>query len=108
MADHQDEGRPECFGRLEKVFPPGADGLRHSPAACLACPQKTPCLRAALEGEEGGAVHEERLERAWRSGSTGFLERWARQKQLRGRRPRAGMIARLAGLFQRDRRRREA
>jgi hypothetical protein len=108
MADDADAPHPECFGRLEKVFPRGADGLRHSPAECLACADKTACLRAAVSGEQGVAVHEERIERSWRSGSTGFLARWAQQKALHGRRRREGILARLSRLLKADRGSRDA
>lgn len=70
----------ECFGRLECVFPMGADGLRHTPSICQRCAEKIDCLRAAVRGEDGIAVKEEQLERAYTSGRIGFLERWARKK----------------------------
>jgi len=34
------------------------------------------------DGEQGLAVHEERLARAYQAGTVGFLERWAQQKDL--------------------------
>ncbi len=50
-------GPPECFARLEKVFPLNPrDGLRHSPPECQACPHKVACLRAALASPQGAAV----------------------------------------------------
>ncbi|MCU0604242.1 MAG: hypothetical protein MUC33_16450 [Desulfobacterales bacterium] len=85
MADLDKKGAPECFARLETVFPMGPDGLRHTPPGCLDCDVKTECLRAAVAGEQGLAVHEERLQRAYQAGSVGFLERWAQQKTLEGR-----------------------
>jgi hypothetical protein len=91
MADLDQKMPPECFARLEKVFPMGADGLRHTPPECLACDLKTECLRSALAGEKGLAVHEERLARAYQAGSLGFFERWAQQKDLqRCRKTRGG------------------
>jgi hypothetical protein len=86
MADPDQKAVPECFARLETVFPAGADGLRHTPRECLGCETKTECLRAAVAGEQGLAVHEERLKRAYQAGNVGFFERWARQKTLKGRR----------------------
>ncbi len=74
---------PACFGDLETVFPFGADGLRHTPEPCMACPEKTVCLKAAMEGPGGLKVREEKLNRAYESGSIGFLERWARKKGFR-------------------------
>ncbi len=74
--------RPDCFGELETVFPMGTDGLRASPPACMRCPHKTDCLRAALRGDGGHRVRRETVDRAYRSGAIGFLERWSRRKML--------------------------
>ncbi len=82
MADPEAEARPPCFGCLERVFPRGEDGLRHSPPGCLECACKTACLRRALAGEGGLEVRKERLRRAWESGTMPFWERWARKKTL--------------------------
>lgn len=73
---------PACFGDLEKVFPQGVDGLRHSPETCLACTHKTECLRRAMQGEQGFKVREEKVDRAYKSGMMGFLERWSKKKGL--------------------------
>lgn len=78
--------RPECYGNLESVFPMGKDGLRCSPDKCLGCVHKVRCLRAALEGEGGLSVQEEKLERRWESGTISFFERWSRKKALHTRR----------------------
>jgi hypothetical protein len=80
MDDKEARRFAECFARLDTVFPMGADGLRHTPPECLECDLKTDCLRAALAGEHGSAVHEERLARAYEAGAVGFLQRWAQQK----------------------------
>jgi hypothetical protein len=86
MDDKEEAKRTaECFGRLETVFPIGADGLRQTPPECLECDVKTDCLRAALAGEQGVAVHEERLERAYQAGAVGFIQRWARHKTFQRR-----------------------
>ncbi len=69
-----------CFGDLKLVFPMGADGLRHTPESCMACPDKTGCLQAAMESTGGLKVREEKLNRAYESGMVGFLERWSRKK----------------------------
>jgi hypothetical protein len=82
MTNAELKTEPECFADLDRVFPLRADGLRHTPPECLACGLKTDCLRAAVTGEQGLAVHEERLARAYRAGSVGFLERWAQQKGI--------------------------
>jgi hypothetical protein len=54
---------PNCFGKLDMVFPLGKDGLRHTPESCMVCFCKTECLREAVNGPEGIQVHEERVER---------------------------------------------
>jgi hypothetical protein len=86
MDDKEETKRTaECFGRLETVFPMGADGLRQTPPECLECDVKTDCLRTALAGEQGVAVHEERLERAYQAGAVGFIQRWAQHKTFQRR-----------------------
>jgi hypothetical protein len=73
---------PDCFGDIETVFPPGKNGLRNSPIACMACVFKTECLRAAMKAREGLVVREEQVDRAYDSGMMGFFERWSRKKTL--------------------------
>jgi hypothetical protein len=77
-----EQKRPNCFADLTKVFPLGKDGLRHTPDICLACPHKTECLRAAMGKKEGLKVYAETVDRAYRSGVIGFLERWSKRKDL--------------------------
>ena len=74
--------RPSCFGKLENVFPLAEDGLRHTPESCMVCFCKTECLRTAVQGPGGIKVEEERVQRAYRSGTIGFFERWSRKKTL--------------------------
>jgi len=76
---------PACFGNLEKVFPMGKDGLRHTPEDCFPCLHKTDCLRAAIRGKEGLKVHEEHIDRAYESGRIGFMERWSKKKDIHRR-----------------------
>ena len=73
---------PVCFGNLEIVFPESSDGLRASPAGCMACLHKTDCLRTAMKGTSGIAVREAAVDRAYTSGSIGFVERWSRKKEF--------------------------
>lgn len=83
--------RPYCFAKLECVFPMGDDGLRQTPESCMVCRCRTECLRTAVAGEEGLAVQEEALDRAYQAGMVGFLERWSRRKRIhqqRGGKPR--------------------
>lgn len=79
-----DEGKkPACYGVLDEVFPLSADGLRHSPERCMACPHKTPCLRDALSTDPAAdQVREEKVDRAYAAGNLSFLSRWARKKSL--------------------------
>ncbi|UCF89810.1 MAG: hypothetical protein JSW39_16050 [Desulfobacterales bacterium] len=85
MSESESNRAPQCFAHLDTVFPKGPDGLRHTPAKCLACRLKTACLREAITGAEGLKVREERLERAYHSGMIGFWERWSRKKNLERR-----------------------
>jgi len=76
---------PDCYGRLDIVFPKAKEGLRSSPIACMACVFKTECLRKAMKGTDGAAVREEQVDRAYRSGMMGFFERWSKKKMLHRR-----------------------
>jgi len=76
---------PVCFGNLEIVFPESGDGLRTSPETCMACLHKTECLRTAMKGSSGITVREAAVDRAYTSGSMGFVERWSRKKELNRR-----------------------
>lgn len=80
-----DENLPYCFGKLEKVFPEGEDGLRHSPESCVPCCHKTECLRTAMAGSGGLKLQENHVDRAYASGMIGFLGRWSRKKDLQRR-----------------------
>jgi hypothetical protein len=81
--------KPACYGVLERVFPMGDEGLRHSPEPCMACPHKTPCLRRALSTDpRADDVTEERVDRAYASGNLSFLGRWSRKKSLAGKKGR--------------------
>ena len=73
---------PYCFGKLDNVFPMGADGLRHTPESCHPCIYKTECLRDVLTKSEGIKVREEKLRREDQSGMLSFFERWSRKKAL--------------------------
>jgi hypothetical protein len=102
MADDNGERVPECFGRLDQVFPVGSSGLRESPPQCLRCESKTECLRRAVSGEQGLPVREERLERSYRAGGVGFLERWAIQKRLAGQKPKESRWTRIWNRLRRS------
>lgn len=77
-----EENRPDCFGKLEIVFPKGADGLRHSPRMCMACVFKTECLQTAMKQPAGLEVESEMVDRAYESRAISFIQRWAKRKSL--------------------------
>lgn len=79
---HKNEIVSDCFGDLKTVFPKGENGLRSSPESCLECSHKTECLRSAIESDKGLKVREEHIDRAYRSGTLSFLERWSQKKVL--------------------------
>ena len=85
MIDTQ-EKLPYCYGKLEEAFPMGEDGLRHVPESCMVCLYKTRCLKSAMEGAEGLAVKEERVDQAYEAGMIGFFGRWSRKKMLHRKR----------------------
>ncbi len=72
-----------CFGKIDIVFPKAEDGLRHTPIDCIACGQKTACLKLAVKGTGGLTIKEEFIDRAYDSGRIGFLERWSRRKMIK-------------------------
>ena len=83
MADKEIDNKvPACFGELETVFPKGKNGLRNTPETCMLCGHKTECLRSAISGVGGLKVREEFIDRAYTSGTMGFLERWSRKKYI--------------------------
>lgn len=80
-----DKKFPACFGELETVFPKSRNGLRNTPEACLACRHKTECLKSAIDGIGGLKVREEFVDRAYTSGTIGFMERWSKKKDIQRR-----------------------
>jgi hypothetical protein len=81
MTDNQ-EPRPSCFGDLNTVFPMRSDGFRATPIACLQCALKTECLRSAMGRKGGLTVREEMIDRAYRGGLVGFIQRWSSKKNI--------------------------
>jgi hypothetical protein len=75
----------KCFGILDNVFPMGESGLREVVPTCLHCPDRTPCLRAAMASPNGLRMREEILERAEGRGLVGRLQRWSQKKSLHRR-----------------------
>jgi hypothetical protein len=88
MADTEKKAPvlPDCYGRLDIVFPMTKDGLRDPPLACRACVFKTECLRDAMQQKQGLAVKEEQVDRAYSGGIIGFFERWSKKKALHRKR----------------------
>lgn len=81
-----DKPKPDCFGKLEEVFPKSDNGLRESPERCLChCPFKTDCLRTALA--RNTEAREEKVDHAYEAGLMTFFERWSRKKQLKKKHP---------------------
>ena len=81
-TDPENKKTPKCYAQVDTVFPMGKDGLRHTPDTCLACQDKTECLRAAMEKSSGLQVKEEKVDRAYAAGVISFLERWSQKKDL--------------------------
>ncbi|MFH2044355.1 MAG: hypothetical protein ABIK92_04325 [Pseudomonadota bacterium] len=79
-ADHKKH--PDCFGKMDIVFPMADDGLRCSPESCLACDLKTDCLKTAMNQKEGLKAQEEFTDRFYEAGMIGFLKRWSDKKIL--------------------------
>jgi hypothetical protein len=74
--------KKDCFGILDKVFPCGKEGLREVVPECFDCPERTPCLKAALVTKEGVEMREEIIDRAAAGGAMGRYQRWSQKKQL--------------------------
>ena len=74
---------PECFGRLDIVFPVDEEGFRTSPPECMRCSHAKACLQAALASAEGLRLKEEKVDQAYNYGLIGKLERWSKKKLIR-------------------------
>jgi hypothetical protein len=82
MMSSDSKKRPPCFADLDKVFPLREDGFRVSPIECLQCVDKTECLKHAIGEASGFSVREEMIDRAYRGGAIGFLQRWSQKKNI--------------------------
>ena len=74
--------KKDCFGILDKVFPLGEKGFREIVQVCFDCPERIPCLKAALTTKEGLEMKADTLERAEAGGLIGRLQRWSQKKEL--------------------------
>jgi len=80
--EERNKDKPECYGRLSKVFPMGDQGLRETPESCFQCVHIRDCLKEAIQGPEGLKLREERVDRAYRSGQIGLFRRWSEKKLI--------------------------
>jgi hypothetical protein len=71
---------PKCFGDLQRVFPPGGEGLRRVAAGCWDCDHRVECLRVAASGQGRETLYEEKALRGDPEGVAGFMRRWSRRK----------------------------
>mmetsp|Transcript_998 Transcript_998/g.755 ORF Transcript_998/g.755 Transcript_998/m.755 type:complete len:89 (+) Transcript_998:449-715(+) len=79
----KNNSKPDCYGKLENVFPLGDDGLRYTPESCFACSYRIECMRkATMTGEGRLKIREEIIDRAYQSGMIGFFERWSKKKAV--------------------------
>jgi len=74
--------KKDCFGIMDKVFPLGQKGFREIVPVCFDCPERIPCLKAALTTKEGLEMKADTLKRAEASGLIGRLQRWSQKKEL--------------------------
>ena len=75
--------KPDCFGRLDQVFPMTGNGLRETPEKCMdRCGLKTSCLKQAMTSDQATRVEKEIIERGTKTGAINFFERWSRKKQI--------------------------
>jgi hypothetical protein len=79
-----DKKKPECFGKVDIVFPMTDNGYRETPENCMEnCEHRVDCLRWALSSDpESDRIREEQVDRAYDAGLMSFLERWSRKKTL--------------------------
>lgn len=67
---------------MDKVFPVAEDGFRTSPPECIRCSHAKSCLQAAIRSPKGLRLQEEKVDRAYRYGLIGKLERWSKKKLI--------------------------
>ncbi len=74
--------KKDCFGILDKVFPFGEEGLRQVPPDCFECPDRLPCLKAAINTKDGCDMRSENLKKIPVKGVLGRMKRWSQKKEL--------------------------
>lgn len=72
----------QCFGKLDEVFPMGEEGLREVVPSCFECPERTACLKTALQSKEGLGLRKENLDRSPARGFIDRVKRWSERKYL--------------------------
>ncbi len=79
-----DRKKPECFGKVDVVFPMTGEGYRETPERCMeTCNVRVDCLRRALSSDpDADIVKEDQVDRAYEAGLMGFFERWSRKKMI--------------------------
>jgi len=68
--------KKDCYGILDKVFPFGEEGLRQVLPGCFKCPDRLPCLKAAINTKEGCEMRSNNLEKIPVKGVLGRIKRW--------------------------------
>jgi hypothetical protein len=74
--------KKDCYGILNRVFPPGEQGQRQVPPGCFECRDRVSCLKEAIKTKEGLEMRTQLLMRAEQGGSIGRLQRWSQKKHL--------------------------
>ena len=82
MPDNSHNGRKECFGVLDRVFPKKNNELREVTPECFNCSERVSCLKEALKTKEGIELRAKILERASSRGLIGKIQRWSQKKGL--------------------------
>lgn len=80
-----DNEKPDCFGKIDCVFPMTDSGLRETPIPCMDnCSHRVYCLRKALASDpEADKLKSDNVDRAYEAGLMGFFERWSKRKLLK-------------------------
>lgn len=82
-----DKTKPDCYGKVDVVFPMTGEGYREIPERCMeGCEHSVDCLKKALNSDpDADKVREEQVDRAYDAGLMGFFERWSKKKMLKSK-----------------------
>jgi hypothetical protein len=72
----------KCYGILDEVFPFGKEGLREVPPDCFNCPDRLPCLKAAINTRDGCEMRSDNLRKFPARGFLDRFKRWSQKKEL--------------------------